>query len=230
MFLTVLLLIASSRASAESIVIAKWTFESSKPTAAGPHVAESGADASISTASAYHAGASSYTAPMGNGSGTSFSSTNWSAGDYYEFATSSAGFSDISLSWDQTRSSDAPMQYDLAYSTDGTHFQTMVSDYSVGTTFWNSNFVVGSLNFTIKAPQLLSDAQSLIFRIISRSTAISEAGTAKIDNFVIAGVQSIDERAVAVPLPPAVYGSLFLMGAIAGRRKLRARRRNSSML
>src|SRR5262249_39698724 len=129
--------LASTGANA-STVIADWTFESTAPATAGPFAPEIGSGSALG----HHAGSSTYSAPVGNGSSHSFSSTAWSVGDYYQFEVSSAGLSGLSVSWDQTSSNTGPRDFLFEYSTDGSSFTTLF-DYSVpanaGTTTWSSN-------------------------------------------------------------------------------------------
>ena len=72
---------------------------------------------------------------VGNGSGKSFSSNNWAVDDYYQFSTSTLGYTSISVSWDQTRSSTGPSQFKIAYSTDGTTFTDFGTHYSITTIY-----------------------------------------------------------------------------------------------
>src|SRR5438552_17437540 len=71
------------------VVIADWTFESSLPAGspgAGVWITNISAEIGSGTASGWHAGASTYTSPAGNGSAHSFSSSLWAVGDLYQFA------------------------------------------------------------------------------------------------------------------------------------------------
>src|SRR3954466_2740345 len=98
------LAVLSAAPSAMAGTIAGWTFETSIPATAGPHAAEIGSG----SATGVHAGAATFSSPAGNGSTHSFSSNTWAIGDYYQFTTSSAGLSDIAITWDETRSSTGP--------------------------------------------------------------------------------------------------------------------------
>jgi hypothetical protein len=115
--------LAFAAGAAHADTIAQWTFESTVPVTAGPFSPEVGSG----SATGSHATSTVYTAPAGNGSAHSFSSTAWSIGDYYQFSVSTAGFKDINLSWDQTKSNTGPRDFTLQYSTDGTHFSTFNS-------------------------------------------------------------------------------------------------------
>src|SRR5690242_3123267 len=73
--------------------IATWTFETTAPATAGPFAPEVGAGA----ATGFHAGATTYSSPAGNGSAKSFSSNTWAVGDYYQFQVSTLGQQDIAV-------------------------------------------------------------------------------------------------------------------------------------
>ena len=112
---------------AHGATLAGWTFEtlpSGSTTAAsvGPFAAESG----VGTAFGVHASATSvFSNNAGNGSIAALNANGWTGGnsDYYEFRTSSTGFQDLQVSWDQTRSGTGPNSFDLQYSTDGSTFK-----------------------------------------------------------------------------------------------------------
>ena len=100
----------------QAATLAEWTFEVSIPANAGPHAAEGG----IFGGDAYgwHEDESVvYSNPVGNGSLESFSSNYWSVGDYYEFQTSSLGYTGVEIQFDQTRSGTGPATFDLLIST-----------------------------------------------------------------------------------------------------------------
>src|SRR6516164_6923551 len=78
-------------ASASADTIASWTFETSQPVTAGPFAPEVGTGSALGV----HSGSSTYSAPAGNGSSHSFSSTNWLVDDYYQFTLSTSNFNDI---------------------------------------------------------------------------------------------------------------------------------------
>ena len=128
-------LLASSGASAA--IVAGWTMPTAVPAATtGTSYTYGAADVGDATAgtslSGFHAlAATTWSSPAGNGSTYSLSSNNWSVGDYYQVAVSTTGFTDIYLSWDQTRSSTGPSVFDVQMSTDGSNFSTILAGYSV---------------------------------------------------------------------------------------------------
>jgi hypothetical protein len=189
-------LIALPAASAQ--VIAKWTFEVSIPTTAGPHTAEEGFAAGTSFASASHASSATvYSNPVGNGSAKSFNANNWSIGDYYQFQVDLGAFplpvtpdAYVEIRFDQTRSSTGPADFSLLVSTDGTTFASLLN-YTVGAVAWSSlaynpasTFSTGSVSTTGG----LLGASTLWFRLVANSAPSSTAGTNRVDDFTVSVV------------------------------------------
>jgi hypothetical protein len=209
-------------APAHAAVITQWTFETSLPATAGPFAAEFG----TGSASGFHAGATTYSTPAGNGSAHSYSSNTWAIGDYYQFTASTLGFSGISLSWDQVGSATGPRDFKLAYSTNGTTFSDFAS-YSLSSaiTSWSTTVVnAGSaLSQNLASITALSNQATVYFRLIDNSTVsinggtVAAAGTGRVDNFTINGTAMS-----AVPLPPAMLllgAGLSAFGVVGRRRK-----------
>jgi hypothetical protein len=207
---------------ARASTVAAWTFETSQPATAGPFTPEIGAG----TALGFHAGASTYSSPVGNGSAHSFSSNTFAVGDYYQFSVSTIGLNDIVLSWDQTSSSTGPRDFRLAYSTNGTTF-TDFANYSVlanasPNPVWNSTTASVLYSFTqnLSSITALNNQAAVYFRLIDNSTiaanggAVGTAGTDRVDNFNISGTS-------VVPLPAAVWllgSGLLGLGGLTRRR------------
>lgn len=216
-------LFATSAGSAAADTIASWTFETSLPTAAGPYSPEVGAG----SATGFHSGGSTYSNPVGNGSNESFSSTNWSVGDYYQFQVSTVGYTGISISWDQTSSNTGPRDFQLQYSTDGTTFSNIGSAYSVlanatPNPVWNATTYNAIYTFAqnLNAFPALDNAPAVYFRLTDASTVsanggtVASTGTDRVDNVTIMGSP--------VPEP----SSLALVGCgAAGAAAMVARRR-----
>ena len=203
---------AATEASAAS-VIADWTFETSIPATSGPFAAEIG----TGTASGSHSGAAVYSSPVGNGSAHSFSSNTWSINDYFQFQVSTAGFSGITLSWDQTSSNTGPRDFALQYSLNGSTFTTL-SNYSVlanatPNTAWTSATYNSAYTFNSSIGSFADNQTSLYFRIVDVSAfsanggAVAGTGTDRVDNVVISGT------AATVPLPASI--GLLASGALA---------------
>ena len=88
----------------------------------------------------FHASnAAVFSSPVGNGSSKSFSANTWSQGDYYQYQLSTIGYTNISVSWDQTRSSTGPSNFDFAWSTNGTDFTIALDNYTVYSSTWGSS-------------------------------------------------------------------------------------------
>ena len=114
--------------------ITQWTFETNTPADVTNNVgiANIGPDNGFGNASGLHALATTdWTTPVGNGSANSLSANEWSVGDYFQFQTTTQGYSGISLSWDQTSSNTGPRDFQLSYSTNGTTFTNFGSSFSV---------------------------------------------------------------------------------------------------
>jgi MYXO-CTERM domain-containing protein len=182
------------------------------------------ADAGDATAgtslSAFHAlAATTWSTPAGNGSQYSFSSNNWSVGDYYQITLSTLGYGNVSLSWDQTRSSTGPSSFRVDVSTDGTNFSTILASYSViqaglagsGTLSWSTSAANYQSAFTTTLASIAGadDAASLTFRFVNLST-VAAGGTNRIDNIIVSGD--------VVPAPGAI-ALLGLAGLVARRRR-----------
>lgn len=204
--------------SASADVLANWTFETSIPATSGPFAAESGLFAASSFANGLHTGASTYSSPVGNGSAHSFSSNGWTTiGDYYQFSTSTVGFENILITFDQTRSSTGPSSFDLEYSTDGTTFVTLTDNYVV-----LQNGLAPNASWTTAGPRVaayqvgptagpaaLNDQATIYFRLRSEVT-VASTGTNRVDNVIIEGT----------PIPePSSLALLALGGLVALRRR-----------
>jgi hypothetical protein len=213
-------------ASASSALVAGWTITTAFPTGAGNvptgntysvGAANEGAQTAGSSLSSYHAlAAATYTSPAGNGSQFSFSSNNWSIGDYYEARVSTLGFNDpISVSWDQARSSTGPAAFELVFSIDGGANWTFVSNYTVlqsggggapgtwSSTTYNSLYT-NSMNLAGA-----ENAAELIVRFRS-TVAAASSGSNRIDNVSI----------FSTPIPaPGAIALLGVASLVSGRRR-----------
>lgn len=144
--------------------------------------------------------AATYTSPAGNGSPYSFSSNNWSPGDYYQVVLPTlgqppAGQTNLSVSWDQARSSTGPAAFDLQMSTNGTDF-TSLTTYSVlqsggggspGT--WSTTVPNSLYTNTFALPQSAENQASLYLRFTNIEAAVSSgSGSNRIDNIAVTAV------------------------------------------
>ena len=218
--------VASCTLSASAGIVASWSMTTAiaaSPATTGSNYTYGAADAGDATAgtslSGFHAlAATTWSTPAGNGSTYSLSSNNWSVGDYYQIAVSTAGFSDISLAWDQTRSSTGPSNFRVDMSTDGTNFSTILASYTIiqagaagsGTLSWSTSAANYQSAFTTSIASIAgADNQgSLFFRFVNLST-VGTGGTNRVDNIIVSGT--------AVPAP----GALALLGlaGLVGRRR-----------
>ena len=141
-----------------------------------------------------------YTSPAGNGSPYSFSSNNWSPGDYYQVVLPTlgqppAGQTNLSVSWDQARSSTGPAAFKVQMSTDGTNF-TDLTTYTVlqsggggspGT--WSSTIPNSLYTNTFALPETAENQASLTLRFTNiEALASSSSGSNRIDNIAVTAV------------------------------------------
>jgi hypothetical protein len=217
LFTTVL---ALASVTSQATTLAGWTFETSAPVTAGPVSAEIGSG----SASGLHASASAvYSSPTGNGSAKSYNSTYWAVGDYYQFSTSTTGWMNVSLSWDQTSSATGPRDFKLAYSTNGSSF-TDFATYQVpansSPNAWSilTSTTVAHFAYDLSSITALNDQATVFFRLIDTSTTsangtgtVGTAGTDRVDNFNIN----------AVPLPA---GAWLLASGLLGIGRLQRRK------
>lgn len=224
---------ASAAAGITPVTLAGWTIPTAFPTGTGnvptgtfylppgPNgdgVADQGVMTTGSRLSSTHAlSGATYTSPAGNGSTYAFSSNYWSAGDYYEARSSTLGYSDIYLSWDQTRSSTGPSSFALKMSVDGGLSFTTLLNYTVlqsggggapGT--WTTSTTLAMYRTQVSVADAANRLE-VIFRFESLTTAAT-GGSNRIDNVFISS-------GGAVPAP----GALALLGlaGIAGTRRRR---------
>ena len=207
--LAVVILSASS-AFAQT-TLAKWTFETSTPTTAGPFSPEAGTETGTAMASGFHSsGAAVYSSPAGNGSSHSFSANTWTVGDYYQFTVSTVGAHNVVVSFDQTSSNTGPGGYQLQYSTDGVHFFNFGSAYTVlanntPNTPWTASAYNPAYSFTndLSSVTAINNVSTVYFRLVDTSTTSANGGTV-----ATAGTDRVDNFAVnaATGTPPSISG------------------------
>ena len=218
--------LAVASAASGAVVLANWTFEVSVPLTAGPFAAEAGANAASSFASGFHvSSAAAYSNPSGNGSVESFSSNNWTTGDYYQFTTGTVSYQNITIQWDQTGSGTGPRDFGLFYSVDGgSNFIQLGANYAVllngaPNLAWSSGSSQAVYTFGPAAgPASLNNLANAIFRLkqmtniaINPGQTVGTGGTGRVDNVIISGD--------LVPTPGAA--SLVGLGMLVALRRRR---------
>lgn len=211
-------------AASDAALVAGWTMPTAIPAATtGSNYTYGAADVGDAAAgtslSAFHAlAATTWSSPSGNGSTSSLSSNNWSVGDYYQISVATTGYTGISLSWDQTRSSTGPSSFRVDMSTDGTNFSTILASYTViqagatgsNTLAWSvANGVQQAFTTTVSGIAGADDQSTLLFRFVNLST-VATGGTNRIDNIMVNGS--------LVPAPGAI-ALLGVAGLTSGRRR-----------
>lgn len=226
LFTVVLTIFLKTTAEIQAAIIADWTFETSVPTTSGPYAAEGGINGTTSFASGSHASTStSYSNPTGNGSSESFSATRWAIGDYWQFSSSSTGYKNIMLEWDQGSSATGPSSFELFWSADGGSTFTTAGSFqmkdvvtsSPNPTLWKSSASLSTTHYSADLSSILflNNAANILFQLRDNSiTAVNggtvgTSGSSRIDNFVISG----DTLPIAAVPEPATYlaGALLLL-------------------
>jgi hypothetical protein len=217
-FLTILTAFTLTTIAAQSqSIIANWTFEPDPlavnvtNSAIGPF---SPAVGSGSVTGLHASNNTAWSSPGGNGSSNSLSANNWTTGDYFQFQFSTLTFSNIGMTWSQTRSSTGPTIFSLSYSTDGTAFTTF-TNYSVAQVTWSSssNNIASVFTADFATTTLINNQANVYFRLVSGQTA-SGAGTGRVDDITLTGVPE-----------PSTYAMLALAGAGFAGYVIRRRRR-----
>jgi len=171
--------------------------------------------------SAFHSNTSAqYTSPSGNGSSFAFSSTFWQPNDYYQALLPTTGYSTLTLTWDQTRSSTGPSSFKVQWSTDGTNFTDALS-YTVAQTTWNTGSYNPASTGTVSLPAGADNQASLYIRFLNATgTNSATAGANRIDNVKLVA---------AVPEPSTIVLAVLGIGGCAIM-AARGRRRTSGLL
>jgi len=200
-----------------STTIAQWTFETSIPAGNGTTISGIAAEVGSGTASGVHASSSSaWSNPTGNGSPESFSANNWGVGDYFQFQTSTTGYSSISLQWDQTGSNTGPANFKVQYSTDNSSYtDASGGSYSVTAQNWNSTTSNSSSTRTISLAGVsaLNNAANIYIRLVQTNTSsinagtVATTGTGRVDNVTITGTASTGSTPEAPAITSATTAS-----------------------
>ena len=210
-----MLLIGTGSVQAQSTTLALWTMPTAFPTGAGlvptgtSYRPPNGSfpagtpDQGLLTGSTsailstFHTlAAATYTSPAGNGSLYSFSGNNWSPNDFYQVVLpTTGGWTNLSVSWDQARSSTGPASFSLQTSTDGTTFTTGTT-YTVlqsggggapGT--WSTATYNSLYSNTFALPSSVENQTSLYIRFLNTTGSVSSSnGTSRIDNVSVTAV------------------------------------------
>ena len=182
--------------------VAKWNYEalgtlSTSGTVYNGAAATVGVNASGSSMKGNHASAASqWINSGGNGSLTSLSGNNWAIGDYYQFQTSTYGFSAVYVSLDQTGSNTGPRDFQFSFSLDGTNFTNVGSVYALSNSNgWNSTLYKPehTRSFDLSSISGIAGQPIVYFRVTNTSTVsisnsiVGTGGTSRVDNFSVSG-------------------------------------------
>lgn len=132
----------------------------------------------------------------GSATGQAATGSNWenSAGDpgsaatnYYQFVVNTAGFSQISITFDNQASASGPARVGVLYSTDGTNF-------TATTTILTGNAAFSAATFDLSAIPAIDNQSSITIRLyafagspVDRTgrSAFASGGTFRIDNLMV---------------------------------------------
>ncbi len=227
--LAILLASVSSTAYSQTL-LAQWRFETTDFPATpsqtpvlstGSVLADTGANVSTSSFTAFHSSASTvWSTPVGNGSGNSLSSNNWAPGDYYQFQVSTLGYGGIGIAWGQTGSNTGPQTWKVQYSIDGTNFVDVPVVYPGATyTVTNETWSATTANpLSVKTTDVttlpvLFNQPMVYFRLVVApgSTAINggaigTGGTARIDDFSIGAMVVFPVKLTSFTATPGEQG------------------------
>jgi hypothetical protein len=183
------------------VLAARWTFETSQPTATDEEViTDIAPETGTGNARGVHdSELTDYSSPVGNGSAESFSSNRWAVGDFYEFQISTEGYENISISFDQTSSNTGPRDFGISYSTTGIEpFDTTGITYTVlandsPNPTWSSEspHAEFSYQFDLSGFPELDDQATMFLRLVDLSDTsanggtVGTSGTSRVDNFSI---------------------------------------------
>jgi PEP-CTERM motif len=223
---------AASSLSAHAAIIVGWDFENAPAdltNSAASFTFASTLGTNTGTASGLHLSANTdWTTPAGNGSANSFSSNEWAVGDYYQFTLSTAGFSQVYVSYSQTGSNTGPRDFKLQYSTTGIGGSFVdFSSYAITNDSWNAVTPVPASfrSFDLTAIGALAGNTDVVFRIADTSTTsvnagtVATGGTGRVDNFIVSDTP-ID---APIPEPSTVLTLVSGLGMLGLLRRRPAR-------
>lgn len=179
---------AFAAASSSPAQIAVWTFEPDPiPTnvtnsSIGPFSPAIGSG----SATGFHTATNTaWSSPSGNGSSNSLSANNWAVGDYFQFQFSTLTFSNIAVTFDQTKSGTGPTNWTISYSIDGSSF-TNFSTYVVTTISWSNSVYnpTSTFSFDFSAVTALNNQSNAFVRLVNNDSPAG-GGTARVDNVSI---------------------------------------------
>ena len=224
-------------------ILADWTFETSQPAGAAaagvafpnpPAVAEAGEYAASSAGLGWHFTTATYSSPVGNGSLHSFSVTNWTVNDYWQFSVPTTGHTGISIEFDQTSSNTGPRDFILKYSTDNVTYTQFGSQWAVPANAaplgpWSGTVHKTGFHFAFDLSSItaLDNKANVYFRLIDNST-VSANGRGEVPSMATA--DRLMEPPGTVSGARRVPGVTMLRRSHGDRTSRRRNRRSRSLL
>ena len=237
LYCIVAVLVTAVTSSAQT-TLAKWTFESLTFTAPSPYTNGNARvctnilpEIGSGTASGFHSGfgtSAPWGTSAGNGSSKSLTGIGWTnnPGDYYQFAVSTLNYQNIGVSCDQISSGTGPGRFFLAYSTDGINFTQFGNIYNVTSApAWSATTAntVSTTTFDLSSVTAVTNQPLVYFRIVEANNTsasgatVGTAGTSRIDNFAVTGINPGVAGIVAQPQNLSVFrGDNAVISVTAG--------------
>lgn len=227
--------IVASAANAD--VITQWNFNSVTPDA---NTGTGTTNPSVGTGTASLFGGTSSTFASGDASGgstdpatgddsawnvTTFAAQGGAARGV-QFGASTAGFTGITVSWDQRHSNTSARGVEFFYSTDGTNFISFgsISNATAGDTWFNNRSI------DLSSVTGVDNNANFAFRILQRPTSGSNyeasnttatyatSGTWRFDMVTINGIAAVPEPTSIALLSSALVGTAFIRGRRSSRK------------
>jgi hypothetical protein len=219
--LSIALVCASTHSFAA--ILSSWNFQTNTPadlsnSTAGPIVASEAGLYPGSFTGVHADAASDWTTPAGNGSTDAYSVNTWTVGDFSQISTSSAGYENLTLTFDATGSNTGPKDFKVQASTDGVTYTDIGFSYSLTNDAWSPAAANPVSTKSTLLPASLNDQASIFIRLVQTSTTsinlgtVATGGTSRIDNISIEGI-------ALVPEPSSIALMFVSVGALAFRRK-----------
>ncbi len=143
----------------------------------------------VAGAGTFNGGSATGQAATGSNWDTSTSDPGLAATNYYQFVVNTAGFSQLSITFDHQASATGPARLGVLYSTDGTNF-------TATTTTLTGNAVFSAATFDLSGISAIDNQSSVTIRLYafagsagdrSGRSAFASGGTFRVDNLAVLG-------------------------------------------
>lgn len=158
--------------------------------------------------------ASDWTTPAGNGTSDAFGVNNWSVSDYFQFTFSVDGFSNLTLDFDQTSSTNGPKDFKIQTDTGSGYTDLSGGAYSVQRNgvpppLWVATTYQSGYHLSFLLPNGTSGLRLVVTDSVSESgAAIGPTGTSRLDTVTISGDPTPEPASIGLAL--LGLGGLFI--------------------